>query len=47
MFLKDKAFKYRLKTKLSYRFQVMFHILGTYAMRLDIGKDDDDDCDDR
>ena len=25
----------------------MFHMLGTYAIYLDIGRDDDDDYDDR
>ena len=28
-------------------FKQMFHMLGTYVMYLDIGRDDDDDYDDR
>ena len=29
-----------------WQFQVMFHMFGTYAMYLDIERDDDDDYDD-
>ena len=46
MFLKDKAFKSPQKPNLFSQFQVMFHLLGTYIMYLDIGRDDDDDYDD-
>ena len=46
MFLKDKAFKQPQKSKLYWQFQVMLHMLGTYVMYLDIGKDDDDYFDD-
>ena len=38
-----KAFKYPQKENLFWQFQVMFHMFGTYAMYLDIGRDDDDD----
>ena len=31
---------------LSWQFQKMFHMLGTYIMCLDIGRDNDDDYDD-
>ena len=42
MYLKDKAFKYlKNKLKLSWEYQVTFH------MYLDIGRDDDDDYDDK
>ena len=47
MLLKNKVFKWPQKTKLFWLFQVMFHMFGIYAMYLDIGRDDDDDYDDR
>ena len=43
--MKDKAFKQPQKPKLFWLFQVMFNMFGTYIMYLDIGKNDDDDCD--
>ena len=30
-----------------WQFRVMFHMFGTYVMYLDIGRDNDDDYDDR
>ena len=42
----QKSFQRSSKTKAFLVFQVMFHMLDTYAMYLDIGRDDDDDYDD-
>ena len=43
MFQKGKAFKYPQKENLFWQFQAMFHMFGTYAMYLDIGRDSDED----
>ena len=43
MFQKGKAFKYPQKENLFWQFQAMFHMFGTYAMYLDIGRDNDED----
>ena len=45
MLQKDKAFKKPQKPKLSWQFQAMFLMLGTYVVYLDIGRDDNDDYD--
>ena len=45
MLLEDKAFKKPQKPKLSRQFQAMFHMLGTYVVYLDMGRDDNDDYD--
>ena len=41
IYLKDKAFKYLKSKTFFWQFQVTFHVY------LDIGRDDDDGCDDR
>ena len=46
MYLKDKAFKYLKNQSFFWQFQVTFHMVGTYVIYLDIGRDDYDDYDD-
>ena len=43
MFLKDKTFKYFKNQSFFWQFQVTFHMLGTYVIYQEIGRDDDDD----
>ena len=46
MYLKDKAFKYLKNQSFFWQFQATLHMLHTYVIYLDIGRDDYNDCDD-